>query len=151
MARAYDPLTSFHFQLDLSAAGASGIRALFTEVSGLGSENEVVDHKVVGAKGQQIIKKIPGRLKWGDITLKRGVTGEMDIWQWRQKVVEGKIETARTNGSLILFDQALVPVAQWDFTAAWPSKISGPQIQADGNSFAIEELTLVHEYIIRVK
>jgi len=126
------------------------VKGLFTEVGGLGSETEVVEHKV-SRDGIDFVQKIPGRLKWGDITLKRGITAEMDMWTWRAKVEKGDIVGARKNGSIIMLDQALAPVAQWDFTNAWPSKLSGPQLQSDSNAFGVEELTLVHEGIVRIK
>ncbi|MBL8121023.1 MAG: phage tail protein, partial [Anaerolineae bacterium] len=64
------------------------VKGLFTEVGGLGSETEVVEHKV-SRDGIDFVQKIPGRLKWGDITLKRGITAEMDMWSWRAKVEKG--------------------------------------------------------------
>jgi len=142
-----DPLLGSHFALDLSGA----VTGYFTEVSGLGSENEVVEQKVVNEKGVEVVLKIPGRLKWGDITLKRGITSSMDIWDWRKVVEDGKVKDARKNGSIIMLDQELKTVAQWDFVNAWPSKVSGPAPKADGNEIAIEELTIVHEFIKRVK
>jgi phage tail-like protein len=42
-------------------------------------------------------------------------------------------------------------VAEWDFVNAWPSKITGPQMKADGNSIGIEEIVIVHEGIKRMK
>lgn len=144
--RGTDPLVGFHFMLDVQGE----VKGLFTEVGGLGSETEVVEHKV-SRDGIDFVQKIPGRLKWGDITLKRGITAEMDMWTWRAKVEKGDIVGARKNGSIIMLDQALAPVAQWDFTNAWPSKLSGPQLQSDSNAFGVEELTLVHEGIVRIK
>ena len=90
-------------------------------------------------------------MKWGDITLKRGITAEFDIWTWRKQVEDGLVDAARTNGSIIMLDQELTPVAQWDFENAWPSKVSGPQVQSDSNNYGVEELTIVHEYIVRVQ
>lgn len=142
-----DPILGSHFALDLSGV----VTGYFTEVSGLGSENEVVEQKVVNEKGIEVVLKIPGRLKWGDITLKRGITSSMDIWDWRKVVEDGKIRDARKNGSIIMLDQELRTVAQWDFVNAWPSKVSGPAPKADGNEIAIEELTIVHEFIKRVR
>src|SRR3972149_3096916 len=138
-----DPILGFNFALDLSGA----VTGYFTEVSGLGSENDIVEHKVVNEKGVEVVLKIPGRLKWGDITLKRGITSSLDIWDWRKVVEDGKVKDARKNGSIIMFDQELKTVAQWDFVNAWPSKVSGPAPKADGNEIAIEELTIVHEFI----
>ncbi len=97
------------------------------------------------------MKKIPGRMKWGDITLKRGMTDDMDMWKWRQLVEEGKIDEARKNGSIVMFDQKGSEVARWDLINAWPSKISGPTANAGSNEIAIEELTVCHESYKRVK
>ena len=144
-ARATDPLVSFHFSLEVQGA----VTGFFTEISGLGSETEIVEHKVVTPAGQEVVQKIPGRLKWTEITLKRGVTAEMDMWKWRKLVEDGNITNARKNGSIVMYDEALKEIARWNFTNGWPSKISGPQLQSDSNAYGIEELTIVHEGIIR--
>lgn len=142
-----DPIVGFHFALDIQGV----VKGYFTEVSGIGSETEVAEQKVVNEKGIQVVLKVPGRLKWGDITLKRGLTSSMDLWKWRKKVEDGDAKAARMNGSITMFDQSLKPVAQWDFKNAWPSKISGPTPKSDSNELQVEEITIVHEYIARVK
>lgn len=141
-----DPLLGFHFALDLGGT----IAGYFTECSGIGSEHEVIEHKVINEKGQEVVMKIAGRLKWENIVLKRGITSSMDIWDWRKTVEDGDLEGARRNGSIIMFDQKLNPVAQWDFERAWPIKVSGPQPKSDSNEIGLEEVTLAHEYIKRV-
>ncbi len=140
-----NPLVGFHFAVDIQGV----VKGYFTEVSGLGSENEIIEHKVVTEKGTELVMKIPGRLKWGDITLKRGITKNMDMWKWRKQVEDGDVDGARRDGSIIMYDQTLKEVARWNFNSAWPSKISGPQPKSDGNDIGVEELTLVHEYIKR--
>ena len=142
-----DPITSFHFGLEFQGQ----VTGYFTECSGLGSENDIVEQKVVTDKGVETVLKIPGRLKWGDITLKRGITKDMQIWDWRKLVEDGKVKDARRDGSIVMFDQELGEVARWNFMNAWPSKVSGPSLKSDSNELGIEELTLVHEYITRVK
>lgn len=143
-----DPLVSFHFGVKIE--GWLKEESYFTEVSGVGSEQEIIEHKVV-QKGVEVVLKIPGRLKWENVVLKRGITHNLDIWEWRQKVEEGKVEEARANGSITMYDQSLKPVAQWDFQNAWPVKVTGPSIKADSNEIGIEELTIAHEYIVRIK
>ena len=142
-----DPLLGFTFALDFSGA----VAGYFTECSGIGSENEVAEQKVVNNKGVQTVLKIPGRLKWGDITLKRGVTSDLQIWDWRKLVEDGKVSAARKNGSIVMFNSELAEVARWNFQNGWPSKVSGPQPKSDGNDISLEELTIVHEYITRAK
>jgi phage tail-like protein len=48
-----------------------------------------------------------------------------------------------------MFDQELSEKARWDFLNAWPSKLTGPAPKADSNEIGVEELVLVHEYIVR--
>ncbi|MFC2005104.1 phage tail protein [Chloroflexota bacterium] len=141
-----DPLVSFHFMIDVQGE----IKGYFTEVSGLGSESEIIEQKVTTEKGIEIVKKIPGRLKWGDITLKRGITSSLDMWNWRRKVEEGKVGEARKNGSIVMFDQELGEKARWNFVNGWPTKISGPSPKSDSNEIGVEELTIAHELITRV-
>ncbi len=142
-----DPMIGAHFEVSVGA-----VTGYFTEVSGLGSESEVVEHKIIakGAK-ESMIRKIPGRLKWGDITLKRGITKNMDFYTWRKQVEDGKVEAARLDGTIIMYDQTMTPVAEWNFFKGWPSKISGPSLTAESNAVGIEEVTIVHEGIKRVK
>jgi len=141
-----DPLVGFHFQIEVQGQ----VTGYFTEVSGLGSEHEIVEHKVVNEKGVEVVMKLPGRLKWENITLKRGITSDMQIWEWRKMVENGDVKGARSNGSVTMFDQALTPVARWEFQNAWPVKVTGPSVKSDSNEIGVEELTLAHEYITRV-
>ncbi|MDX2161444.1 MAG: phage tail protein [bacterium] len=144
-ARASDPLIGFSFSLDISGK----IAGYFTELSGLSSETDIVEHKVTDPAGRDFIQKIPGRTKYGDITLKRGITDVMDMWKWRQQVEKGDIVGARVNCTITMYNQALEPIAKWNLTNAWPVKISGPSLQTDGNNMGVEELTLTHEMMER--
>ncbi len=141
-----DPLPSFTWGLDIEGVEV----AYFTECTGIGSENQVIEHKVVDKGGKELTMKIPGRRTWGDLTLKRGVTGEMQIWDWRDMVEKGEMERARRNGSVVMYDRDYVEVARWDFTNAWPSKVSGPSLDAASTDIGIEEITIVHEGLDRV-
>jgi phage tail-like protein len=142
-----DPLVSFNFEVIFDGK----LTGFFTECSGIGSETEVSEHKIVGKGDQEAIRKIPGRHKWGDITLKRGVTTNDEMWKWREMVIKGDMASARTNGSIKMYDQMGTLIAQWDVVAAWPSKVGGPSMTADSSAIAIEELTIVHEGIQRVQ
>ena len=140
-----DPLVGFHYGIEVQGV----VSGYFTECSGIGSENELIEHKVVDDKGRESIQKIPGRLKWQDVTLKRGITSNTDIWDWRDQIVQGKVDDARKNGSIVMFDQAGDEVARWNFENAWPLKVSGPSMKADSNEFGIEELVITHEGLYR--
>jgi phage tail-like protein len=145
--RESDPLLGFNFRLEIDGK----LTGYFTECSGIGSEHDIVEHKVVDEKGREFVQKIPGRLKWQDVSLKRGITDSMDIWDWRKDVEDGNMGKARTNCSIIMMDRNYEDVARWDFLNAWPSKVTGPSVKSDSNEFGLEEVTLVHEGMVRVK
>lgn len=144
---AKDGLISSFFSLEITGKMVGAFR----EVTNLGSENAVVEDKSRGPDGKYIIKKIPGTLKWNDITLKQGITDNMDMWKWRKLVEEGKVDDARANGSIIMYDTAGQAVARWNLLNCWPSKLSGPAGKADGNEIAVQEMTLAHEGYERVQ
>ncbi|MBI5879531.1 MAG: phage tail protein [Chloroflexi bacterium] len=141
-----DPIPSFSFVLDFQGT----ISGAFSEVGGIGSENEVIEAKNVGQKGQEYIVKVPGRLKWTEITLKRGITDTMDMWEWRMSVEQGAMAKARKNCSITMYDRNFKPAARWDLVNAWPSKITGPSVKSDSNEFGVEEMVLQHEGMKRV-
>lgn len=143
--RGSDPLIGFNYRLEIEGK----LSGYFTECNGIGSENEIVEHKVVDEDGREFVQKIPGRLKWQDVTLKRGITDTMDIWDWRKMVEDGKMGEARINGSIIMMDRNYEDVARWNFENGWPSKVTGPSVKSDSNEFGVEEVTIVIERMER--
>jgi len=142
--REVDPVVGFQFALQID-----DVTGFFTEVSGLGWENAVATHKVVTPEAKEVTIQVPGRVEWGEVTLKRGLTDSFQFWDWRELVITGDIETARRPVTITMFSRDYTEIVSWSLTNAWPSKLSGPSIAADSNDFAIEELTIVHEGLTR--
>ncbi len=140
MAREVDPLIGFQFAIEIN-----NMTGYFTEVSGIVFDNAVATHKVVNPDGKEVVLQVPGRADGGEFTLKRGLTTNIEFWTWREQVITGHVAEARVDGSIIMFNREYEEVRRWSFVNGWPSKISGPQIAADSNDLAIEELTIVHE------
>ena len=142
-----DPLSGANYEV--SSQGVP--LGYFAELDGIGSESDVVEHKIVDSKGLEYVQKIPGRLKFLDITLKRGITATQDLWSWRALVEAGDMKTSRKSVSIILYDQTLTPVAEWALVNAWPSKIVQSAPATASGFGAAEELTLVNEGYTRVR
>jgi len=142
-----DPLTSVSFYVDVGDV----FKGTFRACTGLGSGSEVIEYITAGLGGQTHVYKIPGVTRWTNIVLKRGVTDSMDVWAWRKQVEEGKVDEARSNGSIIMYDQTNKEVGRWNFENGWPVKISGPNLDAGTNEIAIEELEIAHEKLVREK
>lgn len=143
-ARATDPYRGFKFRVQIDGITKAGFR----EVSGLDAATDAVDYRE-GDGGT--IRKLAGLQKFSNITLKRGITDDQDIWKWRSQVMDGKIKDARKNGQIILLDDEGQEAAEWTFTDGWPTKWTGPTFNATANEVAIDTLEIAHEGLKRVK
>lgn len=140
-----DPILGQSFFLDLQGA----ISGYFTQCSGLSSENEVIVHKSVDALGRTRIRKIPGPISYGNITLSKGITSSLELWDWVKSITEGKIIDSRRNGTISLVDPTGTVVAKWTLLSAWPVRVTGPSMSADGGQVGVEELELAVEGFVR--
>jgi len=131
----------FVFTIDGLTIGA------FTEVSGLSVQIEVEELAEGGQN--QYTHKLPGRMKWPNLVLKRGVTNTDNLFAWFAKSSGdgfagngNKID--RRNGAVTLVDSTGKPVRTWKFTQAYPVKWSGPKLAASARDLAVEELEVCH-------
>ena len=141
-----DPYRGFKFRVEIDGITRAGFR----EASGLDASNDSVDYRD-GDDKTSTIRKLPGLKKFSNITLKRGVTDDIDLWKWRKQVMDGKIKEARKNGRIILLDDEGNDAAEWDFVEAWPTKWTGATFNATANEVAIDTLEITHEGLDRKK
>ncbi len=133
-----DPFGRFNFHLEIEGVTQAG----FSEVSGLSNETEVIEYREGGDK-VNTARKLPGLTKYGNLVLKRGVTADNSLWNWRKTVIEGAVE--RRSGSIILLDESRTEILRWNFFNGWPCKWEGPALKAKSNEVAIETLEIAHE------
>ncbi len=133
------PLQSGRFLVEIG----SEVVANFQECSGLTVEVEVQEY--IEGGNNEFIHKLPGRMKFTNITLKRGVTDNKQFSSWRPKVEGGKITVERKNISIILFSHSGETVKTWEVTDAYPVKWTGPDMRASSMDVAIETLELAHQ------
>jgi phage tail-like protein len=132
-----DPYKVFNFLVEIDNV----TRAFFKQVSGLGSETAVIEYRA-GDK-LDTVRKLPGLTTYANIVLRRGITQDAELWNWRKTVVDGQVE--RRNGSIVLLDDALDPVVRWNFRNGWICKWEGPALNASANEVAIETIEIAHE------
>jgi phage tail-like protein len=138
-------LAAHHWYLEIDGI----TEGVFKEVSGIDSENEIIEHRVAGKGGNIIIHKVPGVLKWSNIVMKRGVTDDEKLWKWRHDIEQGKVETSRKNGSITMYAPDGKQIAKYTFRNGWPSKFVGPSLDSSKNEIAIEEFHIAHEGLER--
>lgn len=144
-----DPLLSYQFSLQVIGGPVLPASVFFRQISGIGVEYGVAEHKTISESGIPIIQKIPARPTYSPVTLKRGIASDLSLWAWHKMVMEeATAELARADVQIVMFNRMYLPVLQWTLSRAWPSKISGPEFQTDSTDVAMEELTLVHEGVV---
>jgi phage tail-like protein len=142
-----DALAGYHFAIEIDSITI----AQFQEVSGITSELDVIELKENTKDGKYIIHKLPGNRKPPAITLKRAKSSSKDLWDWHEKIFQGKISDARKGGSVVLYNYEGEEVGRYNFVNAWPSKISMSSLKAGANEVLMEECTIVCEELHRVK
>ena len=121
-----------------------------TGAAGIGSESETIEQKVVDEFGNTIIRKLPGRLTYLDITTERGLTTNTDLADWRKLVEDGLVESARANTTVTAFDQTGATVAVWIGSNCWPSRIESLAPDPISN-LPVEKLVIVCEGLERTQ
>ncbi len=98
-----DPYAGFNFVVAISGITDDGrsIKGAFSEVSGLEAEIEVIEYRT-GAE-EACVRKLPGLRKFSNITLKRGIVGDLALWNWMIRATKG--HAYRADGFIILLDE----------------------------------------------
>lgn len=140
------PFTTFRFEvvldLDTPTDGLESplVDAAFAECDGLEMtmEPKVVESAGVTDRQQRLI----GPIKYGQVTLKRGMTGNLQLWQWFSRGVRpGSVLTA--HGQITMWDTDGTAVIQYDLEGCLPVKMRAPGLNAKDGLVAVEELGLV--------
>ena len=141
------PYSAFNFLVELDGQGKEA-QAGFSEVSGLNAEVTIAEYRAGNAK-VNYVSKVPGIHKAGDVTLKRGVIGAQNLYDWLEKCRTGKINEAKRNLVInLLSEDREGPVVSWKLMGAMPIKWTGPTLTAKGGGdVAIEELVLSVEMV----
>lgn len=137
-----DPYVAYRFLVEIG----SDIVAGFSECSGLQLETEFEEVQEGGEN--QVRYKLPKASKWGNLTLKRGLTDSSALWDWYRARMQGDFTSdagRRRSIAVILWDESTDDqVWRWDFTDAYPVKWTGPELKADANAITVETLEFAH-------
>lgn len=132
------PLPKFYFEVKWDAQVMS-----FQEVSGLDIQSEEIKYRSGDSKQFSVIK-MPGMTKYGNVTMKKGIfKGDNKFWDWIAQIKMNTVK--RLPITISLLDEAGKPTMVWTLANAWPTKVSGTDLKAEGNDVAIETIEIVHE------
>jgi phage tail-like protein len=137
-----NPYIAFNFLVDLGTGDTGSVQAGFQEVSGLNMEINLADYRNGNEKSNHV-RKVIGMHTFGDVTLKRGLIGAMDLWEWIAQARDGDQDAARSV-TIQMMDEARNDVVMaWKLTKARPMRYTAPSLNAtSGSEVAVEELVL---------
>jgi phage tail-like protein len=147
-----NPYAAFNFVVSQDGTDLGG----FMEVSGLDVENAVIEYREGSdQKSGAFVRKLPGMERYPNVTLRRGITGNLQLWNNLRKPIRdatsgpefGKVGSATPSLKVDLQDEKHAVVQSWTLQNAWVSKLSGPSLNAKGNEIAIESIEVVCERI----
>jgi phage tail-like protein len=134
------PIPKFRFEVKWDSNVMS-----FQEVSGLDVEAQPIEYRHGDSPAFSVIK-MPGIKKYGNITMKKGVfSKDNKFWDWFNQIKMNTIK--RIPITISLLDEGGAPTMVWTLANAWPTKITGTDLKAEGNEVAVETIEVAHEGI----
>ncbi len=145
MPQRKDPYRNFRFRIEIDGIAQAG----FSEAIMPDASADVIEYR----EGSELpaVRKLLGRIKYGNITLKWGITDSLELYNWWKLVEQGNMKDARRSMSVILMDEEGSDNARWDFNEVWPVRYRPSDLEAKGNEVVIETLEIAHEKMTRVQ
>ena len=145
MADRVDPYRSYRFAIEIDGI----TEAYFTEVVGIEASFDVIEFRS-GDMGSGYWK-MPGLFRNTTVTLKQGVTDNMELWEWfkTEPIMSGAIE--RKDVTVKAMDDQSAELAVWTFYDAWPCKYISGNFNASESGVLIESVELAYEGFMRSK
>jgi phage tail-like protein len=144
---ANDPLRNFRYRLEIDGI----VQAGFSEVAIGDLSNDPIEYR----EGNEIttVRKLKGLNKYGNITLKWGLTDSIELSNWHRMVVDDAtpLSAARRTVVIRIQNEAGEDKAAYEVTRAWPTKYNPTDLNGKGNEVAIESLELANEGIRRIQ
>jgi phage tail-like protein len=142
-----DPLRNFRYRLEIEGIAQAG----FSEVMIAETTVDPVEYRE--GTDPPHVRKLTGLTKYGNITLKSGVTiggTALDLFKWHNDVSAGQVKDRRKTVTIVVLDEAGGDAARFVVSLAWPVKYDPSDLNAKGNEVLIELLELANEGIERV-
>ena len=133
-----NPYPNFNFSVEIDGEA----EAWFAELELPDAEIDVIEYRE-GGDSTNAVRKLPGRVRYGNVVLRRGVSGRLELWEWFEAVASGQLQ--RRDVTVVLHDERRNAVQRWLLFGAWPVKYETSALNAKGNEIVIETLVLAVE------
>ena len=135
---------NFHVSILLGDAGDPLCDAAFAECAGLEMSMAVTTIREGGSNGAPV--HLTGPVSYANLTLKRGMSRRLDLWNWMERVARDDERSLRATCEVeMLAADRTGPVAVFVLTGCLPVKLKAPALNAQTGMVAIEELEIVYQ------
>ena len=138
------PYVQFNFLVNLGDGTTDGPEAGFQECSGIGMEVTIAEYRN-GNERENSVRKITGLNKSTDVTLKRGVIGSLNLYQWLDQIRNGDQSAHRTVVIQLQNEDHSSVVQEWKLLRSRIIKHTSGPLNAKGTDVAMEELVIAYE------
>lgn len=139
-----DTLAVHTFQVELGGIQVESVQ----EVSGLSLEMDAIEVKQNNMNGELLLRKIPGGRNAGEVTITRGMDKSDALTKWIKDSMEGNIDEARKDISIIMTKaDKSTDQRRFNIIAGWVTKWEGPDLKAGESNHATERVTITFEEI----
>lgn len=139
----FTPPVGFHFKVEVLGLTPVADDLRFVEVGGLALE--VATEELPEGGENRFVQRYPGRAKYGDLVLKRGLLKGSEVWNWARQCIE-ELDVEPKDVDVTLLNEAHEPLMSWHLVGAYPVKWSVSDFNATANSFVVETLTLAYRH-----
>lgn len=138
------PYGNYNFLVDLGTGDSAGVQAGFSEVILPDAWMDVIEYRT-GNERESGVRKIPGRVHYGNVALKRGVIGSLDLYKWWNDVRNGDVSALRTVSISLQTEDRTEIALTWKLLRAWPVRYTFSSLDAQGKAVLVELLELAFE------
>ncbi|MDL1893260.1 phage tail protein [Sphingobacteriales bacterium CHB3] len=139
-----DPYGNYNYLVNLGTGDPQSLQAGFSEVVLPDVSIDVIEYRN-GNERVSETRKLPGRAHYGNVTLRRGVIGTLDLYQWLDQVRNGDRNAFRNVTISLQNEDRTNTVLTWKFRRAWPVRYSFSTLQAKGKDVLVESLELAFD------
>jgi phage tail-like protein len=138
------PYGQFNFLVDLGTGSTDGPQAGFQECSEIGVAVDVIEYRNGNDRANEV-RKLTGLARYPDVTLRRGLIGSLDLYEWLNEIRNGEQGAVRTVTIQLQSEDHTQVAMAWQLRRARIVRyVTGP-LNARGTDVAMEELTLAYE------
>lgn len=139
------PFTSFNFLVEIEVNGVSNMlcAAYFSDVDGLEMNLEPKTIREGGRNTGPV--HMAGGVGYGQLSLKRGMTANFDLWNWFEAVASPGQGGLRGSADITMLAADRSQQAQFRLTGCLPVKLKAPALNAKDGLIAIEEMSIIYE------